>query len=385
MRLSPISPDLLYVRSIFLLRKISTLLIFTYLFYFLVACNTSTKDFSNLPIDRVAYEKVLPLSTILSDIPLRNAPDFASDLIENLPKGTYLKGLAYSDKVSPQKRINGINYKEPWQLVRTEDGKTGWIYGGGLRLIEPIVPTVEQNIFLQKRLTGIFGANLSIEILQYRETYHGISTSSDFANAYNKGLSIRDSVAQILATEAEVVDPYEPVDFSWLEYCLPGLQVQLVAEATTYYPYIDYTAFLTQAAKTSGKEDDLFSQLNVAMYKDSVEQAFPSWVLQTWDYGGHSLLGANKHFEILQLIDVVYLKTSLFNPQILSYKDALLSDILAEWITYWDTQEAIQKELRRIISSNFSCLSEEEQLQLQQRLVAFDNPGQHNISLNNKD
>ena len=119
-------------------------------------------------------------------------------------------------------------------------------------------------------------------------------------------------------------------------------------------------------------------------YKDSIEQAFPSWVQQTWDYGGHSLLGSNKHLELLQSIDTIYQKTSLFNPHLVGYKDALLSDILAEWVTYWDTQQAIQKELKQIIASKFSCLTEEERLQIQQRLVAFDNPDLHSISLNNK-
>lgn len=385
MRLSPNSSDLIYLKSAFLLRKTSTLFLFICISCLLVSCNTSTKDFSNLPTDQISYEKVLPLNTVLSDLPLRSTPDFTGDLIGNLPKGSHLEGLAYSNKVSPKKRINSINYEEPWQLVKTEEGKTGWIYGGGLTLTEPIIPTVEQNIFLQKRLNGLFGADLSIEILQYRKTYQTITSSQDFANAYSKALSIRDSVAQILASESEVVDPYEPADFSWLEYCLPGLQIQLVTEATTYYPYIDYAAFLERATRTLEKEDDLFSQLNVTMYKDSVEQAFPSWVLQTWDYGGHSLLGSNKHFELLQLMDAIYLQTPLFNPHLLSYKNALLSDVLAEWITYWNTQEAIQKELRNILSSNFSFLSEEEELQLQQRLVAFDNPDQHNISLNNKE
>ena len=258
------------------------------------------------------------------------------------------------------------------------------IFGGGVALTNPIIPTSTQNDFLQKRLKGIFGTDLSREILQYRKAYNAVSTSRNFANVYSKGLSLRDSVAQTLSMTTEVVDPYEPADFSWLEYALPGFKIQLAAEATAYYPYINYAAFLEKAKTTSEKEDDLFLLLNIAMYKDSMEQTFPSWVQQTWDYGGHSLLGSNKHIELLQSMDTIYQHTSLFNSHLITYKDALLSDILAEWVTYWDTQSNIQKELKQIISSKFSCLTEEEQLQLQQRLVAFDHPNQHNISLNNK-
>ncbi len=384
MFLSPIHSNLFYTKKAFPIRKTRNLFLFLFSFCFVVSCNTTTKDFTSLSTEMVLYEKVLELSTIVPEVYLRIDPSFTSDFIETLPRGTRLEGLAFSNKTNSTKRVNGIIYKEPWQQVKTEDGKIGWVYGGELMLIKAVIPTAAQNTFLQKRLSGIFGPDLSVEILQYRKTYQAISTSSTFAEVYSKGLSIRDSVALILASKAEIVDPYEPVDFSWLEYCLPGLRIELVAEATTYYPYIDYAAFLEKSNMTSGKEDDLFSQLNVAMYKDSVEQAFPSWVLQTWDYGGHSLLGSNKHFELLQLMDAIYQQTSLFNPHIIGYKDALLSDILAEWVTYSDTQEAIQKELKQIISHNFSCLTEEEQLQLQQRLVAFDNPDLHNISLGNR-
>jgi len=385
MSLPPIYPNLFYRKSFSSFRVTRNTFLFIFLVYSLVSCKTTTKDLpTKSNSDVVLYKKALSLKTIVADFSLMSAPDFNSELIENLPKGTLLKGIAFSNKTIHSKSINGITYKEPWQQIKTEDGKTGWMYGGGLTLVGPIVPTMAQSDFLQKRLNGIFGTGLSMDILLYRKTYNAISTSRNFANAYSKGLSLRDSVAQILSTTAEVVDPYEPADFSWLEYTLPGFRIQLVAEATAYYPYIDYAFFLEKANTTFEKEDDLFMQLNIAMYKDSMEQAFPSWVQQTWDYGGHSLLGSNKHFELLQSINAIYQKTSLFNSHLIGYKDALLSDILAEWVTYWDTQQAIQKELKQIIASNFSCLTEEEQLQLQQRLVAFDNPDLHSISLNNK-
>lgn len=383
MSLSPRQSSLFYTTTALPLQKVRNFFLFLSLFCFLVSCKTTIKDFPSLSNNTVLYEKSLPLSTIISGLSLRSAPNFTSDILERLPKGVLLEGIGFSKAINA-KRINGILFKEHWQQVKTEDGKTGWVYGGGLTLIHTTNLTIAQNEFLQKRLNGIFGKNLSIEILQYRKSYKALSTSRNFANLYSKGLSIRDSVAQILSTTAEVVDPYEPADFSWLEYSLPGFQVQLVAEATAYYPYINYASFLEKATTTLEKEDDLFLQLNVAMYKDSIEQAFPSWVLQTWDYGGHSLLGSNKHLELLQAMDAIYKKTSLFNTHLTTYKNALLSDILAEWVTYWDTQEAIQKELKQIISNKFSCLTKEEQLQLQQRLDAFDNPDQHNINLNNK-
>jgi len=266
MSLPPIYPKLFYRKSFLSFLTIRNLFLL-YLVNCLGSCTSTTKDLSTIPSsDVILYKKILLLETTVADLPLRITPNISSELLEKLPKGTLLEGIAYSIKTIPTKRMNGINYTEPWQKVITEDGQTGWAYGGGLNLTNPIIPTVAQNDFLQKRLKGIFGTNLSMEIFQYRKTYDAIASSRDFATIYSKGLSLRDSVAQILSMTAEVVDPYEPADFSWLECTLPGFRIQLVAEATAYYPYIDYASFLKKANTTVEKEDDFFLHLNIAKY-----------------------------------------------------------------------------------------------------------------------
>jgi len=68
----------------------------------------------------------------------------------------------------------------------------------------------------------------------------------------------------------------------------------------------------------------------------------------------------------------------------LTIKTSLLNDLTAEWVTYWESQKAIQKELTQIVKSDLSCLSSDEKLLLQQRLIAFEDPVLNNISLNNK-
>jgi len=132
MSLPPIYPKLFYRKSLCSFLVIRNLFLL-FLIYCLGACTSTTKDIPTLSSDVVLYKKSLALKTIVADLPLRSTPTASSNLIENLPKETLLEGIAYSNKTIHLNRINGINFKEPWQKVKTEDGTTGWVYGGGLR------------------------------------------------------------------------------------------------------------------------------------------------------------------------------------------------------------------------------------------------------------
>jgi len=323
--------------------------------------------------------------TAVEDLQLRSAPNLKAAIIDSLANNIILIGLGETSEQVSSIRLRGISYKEPWQKVKIASGKIGWVFGGGLNIATPVINSIAQDSFLQTRLIGVFGPELANDIQQYRMAYHSINSSKDLASTYRQGLKIRDSIVQILHNTAEVIDPVEPANLDWLEQAMPGFKTQLVAESTKFHLFVDYKEFDKKAKLTPKKEDDAFIDLNLQIYaSDSTEHFYPNWFIQTWDYGGHSLLGSGEHFKVLQHIDELKTVTPLFNPELLTIKTALLNDLTAEWVTYWESQRDIQKELTQIVKSNPSCLSSDEKLLLQQRLIAFENPELNNISLHNK-
>lgn len=362
--------------------KILPLSLLLYLLLF-GACQTSSQKAADHAVK--TSQGAFQFITTVDNLQLRTAPNTTAAIIDSLANNVILIGLGETSEEISNIRLRGISYKEPWQRVKTASGKIGWVFGGGLNIATPSPKSSEQSNFLQTRLVGVLGATLAEEIQTYRTNYHKITSCTDLASTYRHGLKIRDSIVQILHNTTEVVDPVEPANLDWLVQAMPGFKTQLVAEATKFHLFADYQEFNKKSIETPGKEDDTFIGLNLNIYpSDSIEHFYPSWFVQTWDYGGHSLLGTGKHFSIFQHINELQAITPIFNPELSTIKTSLLNDLTAEWITYWESKSAIQKELSQIIKSNLSCLSPEEKLLLQQRLIAFDNPELNNISLNNK-
>ena len=359
-----------------------TISLFLLLFFLFGACQPSSQK----AIDHsITNHSSFQFVTTVNNLQLRTAPNMKAEIIDSLANNVILIGLGETSEEASTMRLRGISYMEPWQKVKTENGTTGWVFGGGLNIATPDINSEAQNFFLQNRLIGVFGKELAKEIQQYRTAYHNIGSCENFAINYRQGLRIRDSIVQILQYTEEVIDPVEPANLDWLEQAMPGFKTQLVAESTKFHLFVDYKEFGKKAKLTPKKEDDAFIDLYLSIYaSDSTEHIYPSWFIQTWDYGGHSLLGTGKHFKVLQQIDELQKVTPIFNPELLTIKKSLLNDFTAEWVTYWESKVAIQKELQQIIKGNLSCLSPDEKLLLQQRLIAFDDPELNNISLNNK-
>lgn len=322
--------------------------------------------------------------TNVDDARLRTAPSLDATASISLPRGTELLAMGEVSDTTMQLKLRGITFDEPWLRVRTKEGTEGWIYGGMLSFAMEESSELASRL-MQKRLQTFFGEVLSTRIRSYQQQYHDVQSAADLAMLYRAGLALRDTLVSIMEKKIEVGSMDELPDLFWLEQTMPGFETQLVAEGTAYYLFWNYKDLAQQAKTTQAPEDDAFMDLQISLFPDdSIEYFYPAWFLQTWDYGGHSLLGRGIHFATLQKIDQLLKKSDLFTPELIALKARLVNDIVAPYVTYWETKERIQAELDTILLSNFSNLTKADNIALQMRRQQFETPDSSKIEVNHQ-
>ena len=235
------------------------------------------------------------------------------------------------------------------------------------------------------QLHELFGEKWTKELIGYNLKMDTISSSVSLEIVYKEAQLLRDSLLKIIEQKLEKQDTQALPDLFWLKEVLPNFVPQLVAEGTRYYLFNDYGAWLQRSLQTPEPEDDLFMELCISLYPDdSIAYFFPVWFIQTWDYGGHSLLGRKHHRGILSQINAIWGDTAFlaFRAEVFQIKNDIISDIIAPKTTYWEKKEAIIAELDRIIESNYAILNENDKIALRKRRLMFEQAEQNGIQLN---
>lgn len=320
----------------------------------------------------------------IDNLRLRASAGENGEEVSRLKEGSILYDLGEVSDFTTKVQLRGIWFDEPWLKVKTEQNLEGWVYGGAVHF-DIDNPTVLSKKIMEKRLQTFFGKELTIRINRYKTNYDSVKTSNDFAANLREGLDLRDTLTAILESRINVTDNYNQLpDLFWIENAVPGFVTQLVAEGTIYYLFQDFKQLQQKALKTSGAEDDDFVALNLLVYSaDSVEHFFPSWFIQTWDYGGCSLLGKGEHLKILKLIDQNLNKSDLFAAEINELKDKLINDITNKEVEYWENKDKILAELDAILAANFRrALTNEDIIALKTRRKQFEFPVENKIKTN---
>ncbi len=356
-----------------------SLLVFLALF---IACQPTEK-----PREKEQIKSIIPGSNISIQIEQDSVDMFRQPRINAQKIGSVRMGssLYYAGEMTSETtRIqrNGVWYDEPWISVYTPEGDTGWIHGGGVDMDGDDSEEIGE-VLLQKRMTFLM-EELTEDILDYREEYANCNTDTSFLNIYRKGEWLREKIVEKLNQKLAKGISSDMPDMFWLESIMPGYVLELVAEGTQYYLFKDFQKFNSLAKQTSGNRDEAFTEMMFQVYdRDSIEFTFPSWFIQTWDYGGHSLLGEGKHFQVLQSANQILTsdKDSLFKKEILAQKQAILNDIINPENSYWLSQEKIVAELDNMIKSDLNILSKKDKIILEERKKQFLNP-ESGIELN---
>ncbi|MGK0366731.1 MAG: hypothetical protein ACI85O_003806, partial [Saprospiraceae bacterium] len=172
-------------------------------------------------------------------------------------------------------------------------------------------------------------------------------------------------------------------DLRWLQQTLPGFHLGSAAEGTIYWFYRNLKQFSEKASKTRGKADDDFINLNIQLHpNDSIEYFYPVYFMQTWDYGGHSLLGEGKHLEILTSANEVMAKhPSTFDIEINQIKDDLIQDLTASPQGYWYGKSRILSEIDKIIKAELGILTEKDKIAISEQRKRFVDPIANDIKV----
>jgi hypothetical protein len=317
----------------------------------------------------------------MDQLRIQDAPGLDSKEIGSRALGNKMPYAGDMTDFSTRIKLGGVWYDEPWVSIIMTEGDTGWVYGGGV-LFEGEDSEELSEILLQKRMKTFFG-KLANSITTYRDNYANANTSEELAEVFHDGEEIRDKMIAALEKKIPVAEVENMPDIFWLEDVFPGYVVELVAEGTQYYLFKDFKQLYTKAKQTQGEEDDIFTDLGISIYeRDSIEYFYPAWFLQTWDYGGHSLLGSGKHNDVLALADEVMSMSDYFKEDIAVFKNDLLRDISNPEITYWNASDKIITEIGSILEAEYEILSSDDVISLKARKSQFEDFEKNGIELN---
>ncbi len=325
---------------------------------------------------------VVQFRTAVADLRLRETPGEKGAILTTLPKDAVLEDLGEVSDFTTRVTLRGITYNEPWIKVKTTDGKTGWVYAGGINF-SPEQSSKTTEILLQKRALALFGQSLLTRMRQHQRDFATIRTDKDFAQLYVQSQGLRDTLERILYDKIQINEPANLPDLFWISSLLPGFQPQVVAEGTAYALFFDYRRWLPLARRSTGVQDDLFVEVQISAFpQDSIEYYFPAWQIQTWDYGGSSLLGKGIHKNLLDKIAVQLKGGSLFEEPLTQMKNRIIEDITSAETSFWQPAAEAISELDAILAANYDMLTPNDKIALATRRKQLEDPRKHNLQVN---
>ena len=303
-------------------------------------------------------------------------------VLKELKKGAQLEDLYEESDFLSKIEIQNQSFELPWIKVKTKDDTFGWIYPCPLQL-KAINGLTLGDILRERLLRSLIGVSQWEELQRYNNAFAEADELMAVLDVYKSGRVLRDKMVSSIEKKLFQRQEDELINLFWLKEEFPGFVPQLVAEGTSYYLFIDYNAFLSFSGVSEERIDDDYFAFAASIYPDDgVEYFYPIWTMQTWDYGGHSLLGRGIHFNVLGKISSLLAEDSPFQSELLEIKSKLFEDITGTEVTYWESKENIQKEVTQIIENFAAYFSETELSILKSRLDQFNEPEVYEIQMN---
>ena len=115
---------------------------------------------------------------------------------------------------------------------------------------------------------------------------------------------------------------------------------------------------------------------------DSRENFFPSWLIQTSDYEGYSLLGQGVHRRLFTEMDTLLHHSAMFKEPVSGFQRALLNDITNTTVAYWEPAIKIIGEMEAIVKADYALFKPKDRVAISARRKMFDNPEKFKMEVN---
>lgn len=343
--------------------------------FFIFACKTDPeKD------QTIVHENAVRYFVNIDNTPIRTAPSLQGNVIAKLDKGS---SVYHNGEVGPEFSVMVLDsqiFCEPWLKVKLDESQDGWVFGGALNY------KGEVTAYLQARSKGLLGAVLNDSLEHFAMEFSNLENQEALEALYQRAKDLQSRINNRLEQVSyDLAGPMGLPDLFWLDKVTPGFVPQVVAEGTSYYLFLDYRQWLAKAIQTKGNGDEAFMFICTRVFpSDSIEYFFPAWTIQTWDYGGHSLLGRGIHVDLLAEMDGYYTKWPFFRQDIENFRMRLIDDMTRAEVTYWESKEKILAELDSILSLNLDFLTETDLVGMTVRRDQFVEFERFEIQLNQR-
>ncbi|MGB0862442.1 MAG: SH3 domain-containing protein [Saprospiraceae bacterium] len=342
-------------------------------------CQNATPKKPSVETTEIANIEKVNLSIAIDQTKLFSKAGLKGKELIRLPLGQELVYLNELSSFTTAISLNGIPFNEPWLKVETSDAQIGWIYAGAVKFDATGKGKILYDAIIRKRLANFFGQNAGKLIESYNQKYNNIETAYEFAQLYQLGQSLRDTLI-VQLNQIDLSETPEVPDLFWIDEPLPALVPTQILDANMFHLFFDYKELHQKAIKTVGDEDEAFISLFYTMYSlDSIEYFYPSWYLKMNDSPQtYSLLGESIHLKMLTKMDSLAIQTDLFQPLLIQLKIEILQDILTNNL-YWRNATDIIKEVNQILEADFELISKADKIALKERIKMFEQPKEFEI------
>lgn len=212
-------------------------------------------------------------------------------------------------------------------------------------------------------LTEHTDAKFSALCQRYNTQLQGIKTEQDFAKAYHLADTlqltwVKDGFAyKIDNNSSNTLAPY-----------IKGLVLSCADDKCEKYRLLkDFKFWSSKANVSATPADNDFIQVQLLRFSlDSLEDATPAWVIMPDANTSASLCGRGIHSKVLNAISLGQQKSPLFQFEYQNIKENLLDDLVLTK-QYWLSRTEVLKEIDAILKANYTCLSNNDRIQLRTR------------------
>ena len=224
--------------------------------------------------------------------------------------------------------------------------------------------TDEQSLLMEKYFEPV----LLDRIDEYVHAYNSIETAQDFEKNYRDGKALfnelydalgtpKTSYLQELAAKEEYWDPIAILDeLQQMNGLIGPVEISCAAECTDLDFYFDLAKMAEKAKVSADKADDDFMALVIFIegseYGYAGYPGFKTWYVQTWDYGGYSMLGNGVFSEAVERVMKFEKNHALFQDEMVLFRRDFVQSLVWE-LTYGLSRDKVLNEFDDLLGSGY--------------------------------